>query len=112
MENAVIMIALLVALLVLTIWGDSRRNWLVIIVTTFGWFLLAGWSMTTSAATWDGYFIVGIISILLAIVNCIWPLVTRPKELPPEEDISEEDKAWGGKGRRPPRPPKNRWYIP
>lgn len=97
MVNALILIPIIILLGGLSLIGDSKRNWLVIIIAGFGWFLFAGWCMTTSAQTWDIYFIVAVISAMIALVTFIWPLVSRPKELPPEDELSEEDKAWGGK---------------
>jgi hypothetical protein len=97
MSNAIILIPLLALFMGLTVWGDLKRNWLLIIVATFGWFLMAGWSMTTSETMWDAYFIVGVVSIMLSLVTMIWPLVYRPQELPKEDDETESDRAWGGK---------------
>ncbi len=102
MTNALILIPMILLLGGLTYIGESRRNWLVILIAGFGWFLFAGWCMLTSAASWDAFFIFAILGAMIALVTFIWPLVTRPKELPKDEDESEESKAWGG---RPPKRP-------
>lgn len=107
MTNALIVIPVILLLGGLSIIGDTKRMWLLILVAGFGWFLFAGWCMTTSAQTWDIYFILAILGAMIALVTFIWPLVTRPQELPPEEEITESEKAWGGKGKRPQRP--KRW---
>jgi hypothetical protein len=107
MVNALIVIPVILLLGGLSIIGDTKRNWLLILVAGFGWFLFAGWCMTTSAVAWDIYFIIAILGAMIALVTFIWPLVTRPQELPPEEEITESEKAWGGKGKRPQRP--KRW---
>jgi len=108
MTNALILIPLLGLLAGLTIIGDWRRNWLVVILATFGWFLMAGWTMTTSSSTWDAYWIIAILSIGMAIITMVWPLVNRPQELPREEELSDEDSAWGGKAHRAKRN-KSKW---
>jgi hypothetical protein len=107
MVNALIVIPVILLLGGLSIIGDTKRNWLLILVAGFGWFLFAGWCMTTSAVAWDIYFIIAILGAMIALVTFIWPLVTRPQELPKEEEITESEKAWGGKGKRPQRP--KRW---
>ena len=108
MVDALIMFPLMGILAGLSVFGDLRRNWLVILVATFGWFLLAGWSMSVSSTPWDAYWIIAIIAVMLALITAIWPVVSHPEQLPKEEEISEEEKAWGGKGKRPPPRPK-RW---
>lgn len=99
MSNSIILIPLLGLFVGLTVWGDMKRNWLLIIAATFGWFLMAGWCIATSAAMWDAYWIVGIVSVMLALITCIWPLIYKPEDESQghQEDISEEDQAWGGK---------------
>ena len=108
MSNAIILIPVIGLLCFLSLIGDLRRNWLLIIVATFGWFMNAIWTMTASVSTWDVYFCVGILSIMLALVTMIWPLVTRPAELPKQEELSDEDSAWGGTAHRAKREAKKR----
>jgi hypothetical protein len=100
MADALILIPILGLLGGLTVIGDRNRNWLVIIIAVLGWFLMAGWSMTTSDETWDAYWIIAILSVMIALVTAVWPLVNRPHELPKEDELTEEDRAWGGKRRR------------
>jgi hypothetical protein len=64
--------------------------------------------MTTSSSTWDAYWIIAILSIGMAIITMVWPLVNRPQELPREEELSDEDSAWGGKAHRAKRN-KSKW---
>jgi hypothetical protein len=106
MTNALILIPMILLLGGLTIFGERIRNWPLILIAGFGWFLFAGWCMVTSIQTWDAFFVFAILGVMVALVTFIWPLVTRPNQLPKDaDDMSEEDKAWAG--RRPRKP--NGW---
>ena len=101
MANAILLIPLLGILAGVTVYGDVRRNWPMILSASFGWFLTAGWTMTTSDAMWDGYFTIGIVSICIALGTMIWPLVTKPKASAAQEvDEDEETLAEMRHGRR------------
>ena len=90
MVNALMLFPLVGLLAALTFFGDWRRNWPAIIIATLGWFLLAGWAMYLSNVNFDGYFILALISIGLALVTCIWPLVSRPGQAAVEEQDEDE----------------------
>lgn len=112
MGNVLLLFPIVGLLAGMTVFGDWRRSWPAIIMASFGWFLLAGWGMMQSDAVGDGYFILAIVSIGIALFSFIWPLTHRPAQAVPDEEDDDsvlEEMRKGRKGRKAPGTGRSAW---
>lgn len=99
MANAMVMGVLCLLLMFASAFGDWRRFWPLIIIASLGWFFSAGWAMYLSLNAHDGYWVVAVVCIGMALATVMWPFLMKGP--PPKiEEIDEEAEAWGGKRKK------------
>jgi hypothetical protein len=99
MANAMVMGVLCLLLMFASAFGDWRRFWPLIIIASLGWFFSAGWAMYLSLNAHDGYWVVAVVCIGMALATIMWPFIMKGP--PPKiEELDEEAEAWGGKRRK------------